>query len=1006
MKMYRLSENTDSFGIPIEESMKDFHSEFDDNDKYDKDSEWENQQKTFSKGLNKTSLTQLGSLVSESTSELSKVLEILYLDPQEKRRFLQNLNQYQISYDIKKQYTDWCADPFLTSKVEWFFKSRRPHDDGGYIVNVRVKLQSGFKEDPIRVVFEMVYWDGQPTGFLYFKEIGNKIEMQKKYNLDEDIRHPEFFFGKEGINDWMHSYKGNDKDVLKIGEHRSGHPYTFLPHRIKYYIEKFGEPDFIHVISNEKSNALKAVYAEKGKDMIQLWSFVNIRQEPGWKAFEKAAHDAGYKIKDFSKGEIEDSHGYWLDEKVTTKSFPKKLNARQLAKYWYETAYSDFGQKATEDDIEEYLRMIPDDVDHWELKILNTADIEGHHTGHNDSDDYIQDYKKWKEEGNDFPPIIVAHKEGNKGKYLTADGQHRLFAAKELGDKFIRAYVPVLGMDESGDDLYLAWLKERDKIEAAVDAAEIELKKITGDNKGSLTPDSIKSTELYKKAKGNFDIAFKLLRDFNGKSPKEFMRRASRLRESMNNLHAGLKKESKHDKGRVWKNTEKYTNLSNRQRSLKSTLGLWESIEPGVLLSALNQFSVLNLKIALSEIHHYFQKNNLTDTEKQSLIQILKSGETKYLKIVSNIVCDKDGKCSFRMSFKSTKGFVDDPSNFRCEFDAYCYHNISDFIYLTFLRIGPRKEFYHQNESIKAKKIGYRGGDFGSSKWVPLEYIKNSEVHERGNEWFDDSKYINHGYEAIWVTHNKEDAEMYGDVRPVDLSGAIPVHEDPDGGFLYVRKSKKSQSDYPADVSKKFNPLYKKKESFESINNVDEYGIPSFLCEDDTVTLNLTKSNISKIIKWTTSKYNEYKKDEVVKLAYHILYSGKGSRVFKSGAYTPSSVHMSAIYPDYLVDGKSMTIKEGYHDGSSFKEEKTYFFKKEESVKPVNVKWKEVRLRSGFTRYDYDYNQYSLSVGGKKSDGKYFWSLSEPGNIIARGDVDSLEMAKKEAEKALLNQIK
>jgi len=168
----------------------------------------------------------------------------------------------------------------------------------------------------------------------------------------------------------------------------------------------------------------------------------------------------------------------------------------------------------------------------------------------------------------------------------------------------------------------------------------------------------------------------------------------------MNNLHSQCSNQFECDKDKAWIKQENTTNLSSAQMESMSTLKLWESKEPSVLLSTLKLFLVLNLKTALQEIHQYFQKNNLPDIEKQNLIKELKSGETKFLKIVSEITEDSSGQLSFRMSFKSKKGFSDSPLNFRCEFDAYCYPDISDFIYITFLRIGPRKEFYHKDESM------------------------------------------------------------------------------------------------------------------------------------------------------------------------------------------------------------------------------------------------------------------------------------------------------------------
>ena len=79
--------------------------------------------------------------------------------------------------------------------------------------------------------------------------------------------------------------------------------------------------------------------------------------------------------------------------------------------------------------------------------------------------------------------------------------------------------------------------------------------------------------------------------------------------------------------------------------------------------------------------------------------------------------------------------------------------------------------------------IGYRT-DHG--KWWALEYHIAAEV-ELGNEVPDVSHLI--GYEAIWVTLELDDALRYGDdVYSVDLTGAIIIKTDPDGGYLYARQ--------------------------------------------------------------------------------------------------------------------------------------------------------------------------------------------------------------------------
>jgi len=75
---------------------------------------------------------------------------------------------------------------------------------------------------------------------------------------------------------------------------------------------------------------------------------------------------------------------------------------------------------------------------------------------------------------------------------------------------------------DSGE--FSAWMKERKELEIAETIAGNDLRKITGDNKGGMTPDSVKSSQAYQTAKKNWNKAFNDLREFNRKSPKEFQR--------------------------------------------------------------------------------------------------------------------------------------------------------------------------------------------------------------------------------------------------------------------------------------------------------------------------------------------------------------------------------------------------------------------------------------------------------------------------------------------------
>jgi hypothetical protein len=92
--------------------------------------------------------------------------------------------------------------------------------------------------------------------------------------------------------------------------------------------------------------------------------------------------------------------------------------------------------------------------------------------------------------------------------------------------------------------------------------------------------------------------------------------------------------------------------------------------------------------------------------------------------------------------------------------------------------------------------------------WAPLTELKEIELEDRGNPWFDDTNLDLNHMEGIWVTKDPNEAipylftsdesesEEYQEALKhpqkylfkVDLTGAIPVLEDGDGGTLYIRK--------------------------------------------------------------------------------------------------------------------------------------------------------------------------------------------------------------------------
>jgi len=92
--------------------------------------------------------------------------------------------------------------------------------------------------------------------------------------------------------------------------------------------------------------------------------------------------------------------------------------------------------------------------------------------------------------------------------------------------------------------------------------------------------------------------------------------------------------------------------------------------------------------------------------------------------------------------------------------------------------------------------------------WAPLKELKEIEVEDRGNPWFEDIEVDLESMEGIWVALVPGDAIRYlfmsSEIESedyqealrypekylieVNLDRAIPVLGDGDGGTLYIRK--------------------------------------------------------------------------------------------------------------------------------------------------------------------------------------------------------------------------
>ena len=82
--------------------------------------------------------------------------------------------------------------------------------------------------------------------------------------------------------------------------------------------------------------------------------------------------------------------------------------------------------------------------------------------------------------------------------------------------------------------------------------------------------------------------------------------------------------------------------------------------------------------------------------------------------------------------------------------------------------------------------------------WASLQDLKEIEIEDRGNPWFDDSNLDFETTEAIWVVLDPRNAPEYLTLTigsetedylfRIDLTGATPVLEDEDGRVLYIRQ--------------------------------------------------------------------------------------------------------------------------------------------------------------------------------------------------------------------------
>ena len=83
-------------------------------------------------------------------------------------------------------------------------------------------------------------------------------------------------------------------------------------------------------------------------------------------------------------------------------------------------------------------------------------------------------------------------------------------------------------------------------------------------------------------------------------------------------------------------------------------------------------------------------------------------------------------------------------------------------------------------------------------QWAPLQDLKEIEIEDRGNRWFNDSNLDLENTEAIWVVLDSQNAPEYLNFTvgseteeylfKIDLTEATPILKDEDGRVLFIRK--------------------------------------------------------------------------------------------------------------------------------------------------------------------------------------------------------------------------
>lgn len=180
-------------------------------------------------------------------------------------------------------------------------------------------------------------------------------------------------------------------------------------------------------------------------------AFWNQSNRPFGEADESGLVDGAQvaNLEDVPRGKESEKHRSAGDKKVYSN--------QEVAKRWCEMEH-DSGTSISYEKL-----LSKHSKDGWRLVDLPIESVEEHYEGHQDSEGNIQGFIKLAQGGSEFPPIIVKPYPGRPGIYKTIDGFHRLLAARRLGQKKIKAYVPAGSVTEDFDYEFTNWIGKKDE---------------------------------------------------------------------------------------------------------------------------------------------------------------------------------------------------------------------------------------------------------------------------------------------------------------------------------------------------------------------------------------------------------------------------------------------------------------------------------------------------------------------------------------------------------------